>query len=289
MFLFLFVVFSVSLQASSYCTSYDGKGSLTRAIDESNGATLERVIDEEGRVLAESLPNGLLVQLDYDGDNLTRAILPDGSSIEYGSTLLRIGVDGALLYRIDPAMNTRYYSETVLEDGRICAHDIVGNYLLEEGEAVLDLDDGAFSYDVFGRLMVTQREARPEERHFYFGDDEAGVITDGKLSLRILVNGRPSAIEIDGRVYKPELNSFGDIVALVDPQSGLLVEAYRGAEQVYGPEGQLLLESVVGNPWRLSAQRALKKPSAALKSEDSLWHIGNDAISTVSDEPLHHS
>jgi RHS repeat-associated protein len=132
------------------------------------------------------------------------------------------------------------------------------------------------TYDPFHRRMTKQtveyRAGKWKETRFqrfiYDGDCEIGSVDrQGRLhELRVLGTGMGAEIgaavliEIENKSYVPVTSFRGSISALVDADSGEVIESYRhtafGEEEVFGaPSGPI-------NPWRFSSKR---------KDEESGW------------------
>lgn len=103
--------------------------------------------------------------------------------------------------------------------------------------------------------------------YLYHGQNEVGACdATGKISeLRVLGVGKGAeigatiAVEIRDAIYAPIHDSRGNIVSLLDPDSGQCVESYRysafGEEQIFDGSDNPLLSSVLGNSWRFSSKR----------------------------------
>lgn len=110
----------------AYRYRYDAFGNLTHALDEITGQTTQRQFDVQGRMLQETLGNGLT--FDYQYDLLGRAqeiTLPDGSLIayDYDAAYLRS------ITRLDANVNVRYkhiYSQIDLS-GNVLKAQLVGS------------------------------------------------------------------------------------------------------------------------------------------------------------------
>lgn len=114
-----------------------------------------------------------------------------------------------------------------------------------------------YTYDSFNRRL--SKTANGITTHYlYHGQNEIGAMVEGKITeLRILGNGRGAevgaavALELQGELFIPVNDSFGNIVALMD-SSGNLVESYRYT--AFG-EIQVFSKKVINNPWRYSSKR----------------------------------
>lgn len=112
----------------------------------------------------------------------------------------------------------------------------------------------SYLYDSFNRRIARTRENETE--HFlYQGLREIGTL--GK-EFRVLGLGKGAefgasvAIELDGKVFAPIHDFRGNIVALVDTDSGRVVESYR-----YTAFGECAKSSfaTIQNPWRFASKR----------------------------------
>lgn len=124
-------------------------------------------------------------------------------------------------------------------------------------------DEITYSYDSFNRrLSKTVNGIR--EDYLYCGQNEIGVIKEDKITtLRILGNGKGAeigaavAIEIEEQLYIPLHDHNGNVRVLLDP-SGNVIETYRytsfGEETIFDADGNPLIQSKVGNPWRFCSK-----------------------------------
>ncbi len=119
-----------------------------------------------------------------------------------------------------------------------------------------------YLYDSFNRRLAKKREGAKDQYFFYQGQEEIGVWEDDHITeLKILGNGkkiRAIALELQGQVYMPIYDLFGNIRYLTD-LSGQIVEGYRytafGEEEILNSEGQILSRSQIGNAWRYAGKR----------------------------------
>jgi RHS repeat-associated protein len=141
-----------------------------------------------------------------------------------------------------------------------------------------------FSYDPFGRILIEKhldskgnnRKTLSTTRYFYIGLLEIGTLTaSGKIqALKIpgLQENELSmsgiAFEINGETYVPIHDIAGNVINLVEPQSGQLVESYQygafGEETIYNANGDIEEASIVGNPWRFAGKRIDQKSGLIL-------------------------
>ena len=131
----------------------------------------------------------------------------------------------------------------------------------------------AYHYDPFHRrtkkysFIQTQGEWKKngEESYLYQAEKEIGMMDEeGTLQqLRILGIGCKGDVgaavlmEIAGETYVPLHDYRGDVVVILEANTGRTVEMYRytayGEERIYGSKN--LLKSSAINPWRFSSKR----------------------------------
>jgi RHS repeat-associated protein len=114
-----------------------------------------------------------------------------------------------------------------------------------------------YTYDSFHRRLA--KTTNGTTTHFlYQGQNEIGAISNGKINeLRVLGITRGAEIgssvlfEIQGQVFVPIHDVFGNVVTLLD-LSGNLIESYN-----YSAFGEMKTfgNSAVGNPWLFSSKR----------------------------------
>lgn len=171
------------------------------------------------------------------------------------------------------------------------SYDANGNMILQVKEG----KETQFAYDALDRLItVTQGDSKAhytydalnrrvskqislfdgkkwqitEKKNFiYQGQNEVGSCNAaGKIvELRILGNGKGAeigsavALEIGGRVGIPLYDHNGNIVSVLDSETGAQCESYRysgfGEETIFDSFGNTLQKSEFGNPWRFSSKR----------------------------------
>lgn len=102
-------------------------------------------------------------------------------------------------------------------------------------------------------------------KYFYQGLNEVGCYEDGKITeLRLLGLGKGAeigssvAMEFNQIPYAPIHDQQGNVVCLVDANTGQVKEFYRynayGEEVIYSPHGDKT-KSIALNPWRFSSKR----------------------------------
>ena len=119
-----------------------------------------------------------------------------------------------------------------------------------------------YQYDAFNR-RVAKITPDKEEQFLYQGQNEIGLVEKGVIRQLKIISGEKSgavvAFELDGKIYFPLTDLFGNMNTLLNDQ-GKPVESYRytafGEEEIISPEGNLLQASVIGNPWRYAGKRA---------------------------------
>ncbi|MFA5250515.1 MAG: RHS repeat-associated core domain-containing protein, partial [Parachlamydiales bacterium] len=131
-----------------------------------------------------------------------------------------------------------------------------------------------FNYDGLNRLVLQKVYARSElkEAWAYIYDDKNEIgafeLKKQKLELRALSDtsqaeiGSAVALELNGRIFAPLHDLFGNLFALFDPQQKL-VELYRysafGQELIFNGQKQELASSHVGNFWRFVSKRKIEQ------------------------------
>ena len=112
--------------------------------------------------------------------------------------------------------------------------------------------------------VINARVKQEETRFIYYGQLELGSYVNDKLhDLRILGRGKGSeigaavAVYLGGEWYAPVHDHNGNVMALVDSETGSLHESYRygafGEEFIQDGEGYSVSESL--NPWRFASKR----------------------------------
>lgn len=123
-----------------------------------------------------------------------------------------------------------------------------------------------YTYDEMNRRLsktVFEHDQKHTFQYFYQGLNEVGCYKDGKLTeLRLLGLGKGAeigaavAMEFNDAVYAPIHDLHGNVVCLVDADTGNVKEFYRysafGEESVYDEEGT---SKASLNPWRFSSKR----------------------------------
>ncbi len=127
-------------------------------------------------------------------------------------------------------------------------------------------EETAYQYDALNRRIAKTHKGHTT-RYFYQGQDEIGSVdANGKVQeLRLLgtgINteiGAAVLIEIQGRSFAPLHDHQGNVVCLLDAQTGEAVETYRysafGEEAIFNAQGEPLAASHIQNPWRFASKR----------------------------------
>lgn len=128
-----------------------------------------------------------------------------------------------------------------------------------------------YGYDAFNRRVTrVVKSADGEsstERFLFDSQDEIGVVDEeGSITeLRVLGSGSHAEIgaavslELRGVLYIPVHDMNGNVVVVIDANSGDAVEWYRysafGEEAIFSPQGKAPGRSTVGNCWRFQSKR----------------------------------
>lgn len=134
-----------------------------------------------------------------------------------------------------------------------------------------------YRYDAFDRQLVQLSYDWDEEQSSWKLSKTEYLVYDqnreiGKsnanhtlIQLRILGLGKGAeigaavALELEGRLFAPIHDGRGSVCCVVDVENQKVAECYRysayGDEQIFDGEGQSLLTSLIGNPWRFSSKR----------------------------------
>jgi len=129
----------------------------------------------------------------------------------------------------------------------------------EEGETT-------YTYDPFNRRIAKNHHG-VLYRYLYQGENEIGCVdSEGTITeLRILGIGIDAeigsaiALELQGKAYAPIHDNHGNIVCLIDAETGIPSETYRysafGEEKIFDASGVPVHDSLIGNPWRFASKR----------------------------------
>lgn len=171
------------------------------------------------------------------------------------------------------------------QDGVCYTHDLNGNRILGKDtqykydaldrltEVIQKDSRWEYVYDAFnrrvGKLSYSQDSGnwtlKDNTTYLYQGQNEIGACdSSGKIiELRVLGNGKGAeiasgiAFELGKAVYVPIYDHNGNVINLIDADSGKIVERYRysafGEEKIYDEWGNRVFESI--NPWRFSSKR----------------------------------
>lgn len=127
-------------------------------------------------------------------------------------------------------------------------------------------EETTYQYDALNRRIAKIHKGQIT-RYFYQGQDEIGSVdASGKIQeLRLLGTGINAEIgaailvEIQGRTFAPLHDHQGNVVCLLDAQTGEAIETYRysafGEEAIFNAQGEPLSASQIQNPWRFASKR----------------------------------
>lgn len=171
--------FYSSDQSVDYILEYNSAGQIERVHNLASGRSTSRVYSKEGRMVGETLENGLTIRFSYDCQGRKQEIsLPDGSLIrhQYKNLFLtkveRCLADGSLLY-------THAYN----------AYNTQGNPL--EQELICGSGTLLCSYDTEGRMLSTSAPFY-EQKALY--DTQGNVV---KLNTKEGTNERSETFSYD--------------------------------------------------------------------------------------------
>jgi RHS repeat-associated protein len=126
-----------------------------------------------------------------------------------------------------------------------------------------------YFYDITGKRFnkrVVSKTKKCIQRFFYIDNTEIGCLDERGNIVELKVPSDPNdpespaiAIEIGQTIYVPIYDLQGNIACLLDPFQAWIVENYRytafGEEHIFNENGQLVIDSSVGNPWRFKGKR----------------------------------
>lgn len=274
-------------------SSYDKVGNiLVRDMGDSHGKIHCRYkyddlyqIDEEKEVLAKQAdePKAPSVKRSYSHDSLYNRVSRGRSRAKFNQ-LNQLLEDGENCYKYDP--NGNMISKTPkapvnLEGVKarlsVAAEQMTFQYdALDRLVAVSAKNQRVvYLYDAHNRRICKRNEERSgrkrpwktlkEVTYIYIGQNEIGSYDEegASIELRLLgvskgaEIGGAVAVELHGQVYAPLHDHQGNVTALVDANSGKVVEFYRytafGEEQIFDADSTLIETSA--NPWRFSSKR----------------------------------
>jgi len=203
----------------------------------------------------------------YCHDSLSNRVNKDGED-HVINDLNQLLCDGAKSYEYDPNGNLVRRALGAKEDFQYC-YDALDRLIAVQDSSGLRVE---YCYDAFNRRL-SKSFYRKEccegvERYLYDGQDEIGSLdADGVfVELRVLGLGRGAeigaaiALEIKGRLLAPVHNSRGDVVMLIEADSGVMVTSYRysafGEEEVFTTGSWWRKDSIAHeNPWRFQSKR----------------------------------
>ena len=158
--------------------------------------------------------------------------------------------NGRLLEKLNEKQKTTYTYDAL---------DRLISVATDEGETT-------YTYDPFNRRIAKHHQG-VLYRYLYQGQNEiACVDADGTITeLRILGIGIDAeigsaiALELQGKAYAPIHDNHGNIVCLIDAETGNPSETYRysafGEEKIFDASGLPVPHSMLGNPWRFASKR----------------------------------
>ncbi|NDD99064.1 RHS repeat-associated core domain-containing protein [bacterium] len=121
--------------------------------------------------------------------------------------------------------------------------------------------DFSFLIDPFGRLLEINEPGKPGKKLFYENYDEIGSIEgDQLIDFRFVQHEKgfdePKTLFIytQGKGYKVRSDLFGNILELIEPETGVLQERIA-----YTAFGECQLDDSPLSPWRYRAKRWLKE------------------------------
>ena len=234
---------------------YDAAGNLVREQRTDNQGTLDcqyaydalhQLIREQG-----------VQEHSYVYDSLQNRLQIDDEECEVNS-LNELLQQGAVHFHYDPRGNrvgSTGEQETCYE------YDPLGRLTaVERGTQRWE-----YAYDAFNRRLSRRHfkdeRFQAETRFLYQDQNEVGAIdTDGSiLQFRVIGSGYGAEIaasiliESDSCNYAPIHDHCGNIVALIDPESGLVQQTYRYS--AFGQEESYFECQESQNPWRYSSKR----------------------------------
>lgn len=247
----------------SEALSYDAVGNLFSA-DTLSGGTLipsQYKYDDTYQLKSET---GMATHT-YECDSLYNCLNKDGKTRTLNA-LNQLLTHGDAVYTYDTNGNL-IESNTL---GKITT------YTWDAQDRLLSVDEGnskyCYIYDAFNRRLKKQAYEKVENdwrptistNYIYQGQNEIGSVGQ-TMELRILGVGKGAeigaavAIEIDGQAAVPIHDHNGNVVMLLDMDTGSVIESYRysafGEEKIIDQNGNDLLNSVFKNPWRFSSKR----------------------------------
>lgn len=124
-----------------------------------------------------------------------------------------------------------------------------------------------YQYDSFHRRLA-RCSSDKLEYFLHHGQREIGLFDPAQAKItefRLLGLGKGAelgaaiAIELQDKHYCPIHDHRGNMIALVDPETGKLQECYRytafGEREIYDNTGKSLLNSKINNPWGFASKR----------------------------------
>ena len=154
-----------------------------------------------------------------------------------------------------------------------------GNRLVQVRDKANNSVIAEYEYGPLGRRLVKRvfSGGQPEARHFVYDGDEVVEERDAdgavvaEYAYRESIS-RPILMEKNGATYYYLLDQLGSVWKITD-ENGVVVESYEygefGETTIFDAQGQEIATSVIGNPFRYTAQYQ--------DDETSLYHYRNRA------------
>ncbi|MGB7128510.1 MAG: RHS repeat-associated core domain-containing protein [Candidatus Rhabdochlamydia sp.] len=131
-----------------------------------------------------------------------------------------------------------------------------------------------FTYDLTGKRLSKCIEAKDKDpkilRFFYLNNTEVGCVDEKGDIIELKIPSNPNnaeapciAIELKNKIYFPIYDLQGNVACLLDHKSRKVVESYRysayGEEEITNGIGDIISDSLTGNPWRYRGKRIDKE------------------------------
>lgn len=195
----------------------------------------------------------------YTYDSRLNRVSKNGAKYRYNA-LNQLLSDGDTQYEYDPSGN-------LIAEGENCYKYDALNRMTSCQTPTKTIQ---YEYDPFDRCIARKEYLKKslvkEQRFLFLNQEEIGSVdANGVIQeLRILGRGLRAeigasiAIELNGRVYLPQHDDLGNVIALISP-AGSVCESYTynayGESKIYDAFHQEKDDSVLGNPWRYASKR----------------------------------
>lgn len=265
---------------------YDQVGRCTKVTYDQLSAKVR--YDRSGNVLSKNIIDGLGNHYSrYGYDHLYQLVAEKSDkeyAYQYDSLMNRIAKNGHKysLNALNALISDKHRKYTydangnpiAIKDGK-CTTKLHYDALDRLINVVGDDQDIVYTYDSQNRRLSKKIYTKDplsgkwsesySVRFLYVGQNEIGSYTADErcLELRLLGHGRGAeigaavALELMGEVYAPLHDQMGHVVALIEAQSGNLVETYRytafGEHTFLDKEGRPLEQAL--SPWLFSSKR----------------------------------